>query len=221
VGREAAAVAAKEIRLAVRGRTGAAMVVAFAALALALMAFAFGPEAGRVRGFAPGALWLTFFFAGQFALQGTFAVEGENAALEGFLATGADRLALFVGKLAAGGMVMGAVEAVGVPLYLLFFSHLGEVRLPLLAASLAMGDAGFLAAGVLLAAVTSHARAGEAVFPLALFPVTVPVLLAGVATTRAALAGGGGGAWWELLAGYDAMFLALSLLLFESALEVE
>jgi heme exporter protein B len=214
------AVALKEVRLALRGRTGAAAVLAFGALAMCLLAFAFGPGAGKSVTFEAGALWITFFFAGQLSLQGAFTLERENGALEGFLASGADRLALFVGKLAAAWLVMAAVEVVGVPLYLLLFGLTGVLHPGQLAISLGLGDVGFLAAGVLLAAVTAQARAGEAVLPLALFPVTVPALLAGVATTRAALGGVLGAPWWELLVGYDALFAALALLLFEQVLEV-
>jgi len=214
------AVIAKEVRLAVRGRTGAAAVLAFAALALAMLAFAFGPTAGQVATFAPGALWITFFFAGQLGLQGAFTVERENAALEGFLASPADRLALFVGKMVAGWLLMAAVQVIGVPVYLLFFGAPAAVHPGALALSLLLGDIGFLAAGLLLAAVTSQARAGEAVFPLALFPTAVPVLLASVSTTRIALGGVAHNPWWELLIGYDVLFLALALLLFEAAVEV-
>jgi heme exporter protein B len=214
------AVALKEVRLAVRGRTGAVAVLAFGALALCLLAFAFGPAAGRTVTFEAGALWITFFFAGQLALQGAFVLERENGALEGFLASGGDRLALFLGKLAAAWLVTAVVEVVAVPLYLLLFGRAGSLHVGALGLSLALGDAGFLAAGVLLSAVTAQARAGEAVFPLALFPVAVPALLAGVATTRAALGASLAAPWWQLLVGYDVLFAALALLLFEQALEV-
>jgi heme exporter protein B len=214
------AVALKEVRLAVRGRTGAAAVLAFGALALCLLAFAFGPSAGRAVGFEAGALWITFFFAGQLALQGAFVLEQENGALEGFLVSGGDRLALFLGKLAAAWLLTAAVQVVAVPLYVLLFGRAGSLHPGALALSLGLGDVGFLAAGVLLSAVTAQARAGEAVFPLLLFPVAVPALLASVATTRAALGVALTAPWWQLLAGYDVLFAALALLLFEQALEV-
>ena len=217
---ETGAVTLKEVRLAVRGRTGAVAVLAFGALALCLLAFAFGPRAGSTVSFAAGALWITFFFAGELALQGAFVLERENGALEGFLASGGDRLALFLGKLAAAWLVTAAVEVVGVPLYLLLFGHVGSLHVGLLALSVGLGDVGFLSAGVLLSAVTAQARSGEAVFPLALFPVAVPALLAAVATTRAALGAAIAAPWWELLTGYDVLFAALALLLFDQALEV-
>lgn len=217
---EAGAVTVKEIRLAVRGRTSGAAVLAFGALALCLFAFAFGPNAGRSVAFEAGALWITFFFAGQMALQGTFVVERENGALEGFLVSGGDRLALFLGKLAGAFLVTAAVQVVGVPLYLLLFGGAGTLHAGAMALSLGLGDIGFLSAGVLLSAVTAQARVGEAVFPLALFPVAVPALLAAVATTRSALGAALTAPWWEFLAGYDLLFAALALLLFEQVLEV-
>ena len=53
-------------------------------------------------------------------------------------------------------------------------------------------------------------------------PLLVPVLLASVELTRAALAGepwGAGAPWWRLLLGFDVVFLVVGLLTFEHVLE--
>lgn len=210
----------KELRLAVRGRTGAGPVLAFAALLVVLLAFAFGPTPASVKVFAPGALWVTFFFSGELGLAHTFTLERENATLEGFLLTPADRLALFLGKMVGGGSLLLATEAVGVPAYLLLFGGLPHARLLWLVGSLLMGDIGFLSVGVLLAAVSAQVRAGEALYPLLLFPAAVPVLLASVQTTAAALGAILTAPWWLLLVAYDVLFLGLALLLFDTAVEV-
>jgi heme exporter protein B len=213
------AVGSKELRLLLRGRSGAGSVLAFGALLLLVLAFAFGPSQ-HPRLFAPGALWVSFFFTGSLAVAPTFALERENDAWEGFLLTPADRLALFWGKMASSGVLLACVEAVGIPAYLLFFHGLGTVAWGLLTASCLLTDVGFLAAALLLAAAAAHVRAGEVLYPLLLFPIAVPLLLAAVRTTRAALGGGAAGAWWGLLGGYDAVFLALAMVLFDDVVEV-
>jgi len=218
--RDALSVGGKELRLAIRGRTGAAPVLAFAGLLIVVMAFAFGPSPASVRVFAPGALWVTFFFAGELGLANTFTLERENATLEGFLLTPADRLSLFLGKMVGGGSLLVATEAVGVPVYLFVFGGLPHAQAGLLVASLLLGDLGFLSVGILLAAISAQVRAGEALYPLLLFPVTVPVLLAAVETTGAALGAPLTAPWWLLLVAYDVLFLGLALILFDTAVEV-
>lgn len=217
---DALTVGGKELRLAIRGRTGAAPVLAFAGLLIVVMAFAFGPSPASARVFAPGALWVTFFFSGELGLANTFTLERENATLEGFLLTPADRLSLFLGKMVGGGSLLLATEAVGVPVYLFVFGGLPHASGGLLVGSLVLGDLGFLSVGILLAAISAQVRAGEALYPLLLFPVTVPVLLAAVETTGAALGGPLTAPWWLLLVAYDVLFLGLALILFDTAVEV-
>ena len=69
-------------------------------------------------------------------------------------------------------------------------------------------------------------RAREVLLPLLLFPIQVPVVLATVKTTGAAIRvpgvePGDVSQWLGLLVAFDALFLGLSVLLFDFAVEEE
>ncbi len=64
-------------------------------------------------------------------------------------------------------------------------------------------------------------RAREAVFPLLVLPLAMPVLLAGVKATALAASGHGGeaGSWLLLLLAFDAVFVAVGTLVFGYLME--
>ena len=72
--------------------------------------------------------------------------------------------------------------------------------------------------------IAAHTRAREVMLPLLLFPIQVPVILATVKSTGAAIRVPGLdppdiGQWLGLLIAFDALFLGLSVLLFDYAIE--
>jgi heme exporter protein B len=77
--------------------------------------------------------------------------------------------------------------------------------------------------GCLFGVLEASPRAREAVFPLLVLPLAVPVLLAGVKATAAATtaeaAGRSGWSWLLLLVAFDAVFIAAGTLVFGYLLE--
>src|SRR5207247_10619580 len=117
---------------------------------------------------------------------------------------------------------MFGVAAVARPAFIGLFS-LG-VALPLLVGALVLGTLGVAGVGALFAAIAAHTRAREVLLPLLLFPIQVPVILATVKATGAAIKVPGldppeMGQWLGLLVAFDALFLGLSVLLFDYAIE--
>jgi heme exporter protein B len=170
---------------------------------------------------APGALWVTVIFAGTLTLGRAFSRERDRRTLEGLLLAPIDRSALFVAKAAANALAMLVVEVVAVPASIVLFNL--RVDLPLLAASLLLGTVGYAGVGTLFAAIAAHTRAREVLLPLLLFPIQVPVILATVKTAGAAIFVPGTepsdvSNWFGLLVGFDVLFLALSLVLFDYAI---
>jgi len=77
---------------------------------------------------------------------------------------------------------------------------------------------------MLCAAMAAHARAREVMLPLILFPLQVPVVLATVKSTAAAIRVPGAEVvetsnWTGLLIAFSVLFLGLSLVLFDHAIE--
>jgi heme exporter protein B len=83
-----------------------------------------------------------------------------------------------------------------------------------------LGALGFCGVGTLFAAMATGTRAREVLLPVLLVPIALPVVIATVRAT-AAVVGAGREApadnlpWLNLLAAFDAIFVALSYLVFE------
>ena len=120
--RLALAIAGKDIRLELRSRTALLSAIVFAALVLLVFNFARDPTAIAAIDLAPSVLWVTFAFAAVVALNRAFNVERENAAFDGLLLAPVPRSALYLGKLLANLAFVGVVEAVALPLFVLFFN---------------------------------------------------------------------------------------------------
>src|SRR5262249_38281987 len=88
---------------------------------------------------------------------------------------------------------------------------------------LLLGTIGLAAVGTLFAAMTAALRARELLFPVLLLPAQVPILLATVSATEAALAGQPLAEvrhWLKLLAGADVVYVAIGIMTFEFILDV-
>src|SRR5262245_2172259 len=117
---------------------------------------------------------------------------------------------------------MGAVEAVLLVLFGIFYNvDLGASLGPLLVV-LVLGTLGLAAVGTLFAAITAQVRARELLFPVLLLPVQVPVLLATVSATQSVLLGRPlweSAQWLKLLAAADLVYLVVGVLTFEFILD--
>jgi len=104
------------------------------------------------------------------------------------------------------------------------FAALFDVSIlnPILWLIVALGTIGFVAVGTLFAAITVNTRAREAMLPLLLFPIAVPVLIAATKATSQVLDGQPlveMYPWLRLLLAFDIVFTVIALLGFEYVLE--
>jgi heme exporter protein B len=212
----------KEVLVELRARESVLAGAVFALLVLVIFNFAFDLRVENVAEVAPGVLWVTVTFAGVLSLGRAFARERDRRTLDGLLLAPVDRSALYLAKVAASFAAMLVVQLVAVPAFIALFNL--SVVLPLLGLGLLLGTLGLAGVGTLFAAIAAHTRAREVLLPLLLFPIQVPVILATVKTTGAAIRVPGTeppevGQWLGLLVAFDALFLALSVVLFEYAIE--
>ena len=206
------AIARKDLLIELRSRDVISSAVVFTLLVLLIFNFALDLTGDVVRAVAPGVLWVTFIFAGMLTLGRTFARERERGALQGLMLAPLDRGALFLAKLLVNLILLGIVEAAALPAFVALY-NLNLRPIPVLAVVL-LGTLGF-------AAVAANTRAREALLPLLLFPVLVPVIIGAVKATGETLPGtpAAGPPWLNLLIAFDAIFLALAYLLFEYVIE--
>jgi heme exporter protein B len=219
--RQTAAVAAKDLRIEIRGHYALGAVLPFAGTLLIAFGLSLGPGRTLLQESAPGLLWLAVLFASVLSFRQAYQAETEDGALEGLLLSPVDRAAIFLGKAAAVVGELLVMEAVVVLMVAgLFGLSLGREPLTLVA-SFVLGTIGLGAVGSLFGVMTESPRAREAVFPLLLLPLATPVLVAGVKATALAVSGNGGeaGSWLGLLVAFDLVFLAAGTLVFGYLLE--
>ena len=219
--RQALAVAAKDVRIEVRGRYAAGTALPFAATVLIAFGLAVGPGRSLLRQTAPGLLWMATLFAAVLSFRRSFEAEGEDGALEGLLLAPVDKAAVFLGKAAAVAIQLLVLEVAIVLMVSALFGLSFATDVWVLAAALLLGTIGLAAVGSLFGVVAESPRAREAVFPLLVLPLVTPVLLAGVRATSLAVAGLGSqaGPWLGLLIAFDVVFLAAGTLVFEHLME--
>ncbi len=89
----------------------------------------------------------------------------------------------------------------------------------MIAALLGAGTIGFAAVGTLFAAMLVRARSRDVLLPILLYPMTVPVIIAGVRGTAALLQPEPdlpvARAWLSMLVSFDVVFITLALWTFE------
>jgi heme exporter protein B len=168
---------------------------------------------------AAGILWVAIAFAGTLALGRTFERERYADTLRALLLAPSDRPAIYVGKLIGILGLLAATEIVLVPLVALLFQA-GLFGHPvLMGALLIFGTIGFASVGTLFAAMLARARSRDVLLPILLYPVTIPVMIAGVKGTSALLEATPQLAmaqlWILLLVCFDVVFLTLSLWTFD------
>ena len=168
---------------------------------------------------AAAILWITILFAGTLALGRTFERERYGETLRALLLAPAPRPALYVGKLLGMLCLLGLAELALVPAVALLFSAPLFERPVLLVLLLATGTVGFSAVGTLFAAMLMRARTRDVLLPILLYPITIPVIIAGVRGTSALLASPVDEPtaimWLAILFFFDVVFVTLSLWTFE------
>jgi heme exporter protein B len=215
--RHAWIIARKDLLLEFRSRTALVSATVFTALVLTVFEFGRDPTAVATIDLAPSILWVTYTFAAMLALNRAFQLELENHALDGLLVAPISRTSLYCAKFFANFAFVTVVEAIGLPLFVLFFDvPVGAILLPL-AAVIALATIGFVAVGTLFSSMVIRTRFAELMLPVLLLPFLIPPLIGAVQVTARLLqarplsevAG-----WLRLLGAYDIVFLTLATLLF-------
>ncbi len=216
------AIAGKDLRLELKTRDVVASVGLFVLLVVVTASFAF-PTGGEGReGVAAGVLWMAFLFAALLGMGRSMAIEKEDANLEALLVSPAPRESVFLGKLFTNLGFTFAVELVILPLFIVLLQLRPAGGIPLLVLGALLGTLGIVTVGTLFAAMAVNTRGREAILPLLVMPVSVPVMVAAVKVSEAGFAGtwsAGTTSWLLLMAGYDALFLLVALATFQHVTE--
>jgi heme exporter protein CcmB len=209
----------KDLTVEVRSKEVVYTTVFFAVSCILVFAFALVQEGRAPEGGASGFLWVAVQFSATLALGRTFERERQAETLRALLLAPATRPAVYVGKLVGIVLLLAGTELLLVPLISLLFQA-PLLRHPLWLASIVLaGTVGLAAVGTLFAAMLVRARSRDVLLPVLLYPVIVPVMIAGVRGTAALLQPELDVAvvrfWLALLLTFDVVFVTLALWTFE------
>jgi heme exporter protein CcmB len=210
----------KDLTVEVRSREVVYTSLFFAVSCVLVFAFALVKEGRPLEDAAAGILWIAIAFAGTLALGRAFERERQAETLRALLLAPADRPAIYVGKLVGIVGLLLAAEAILVPLVALLFQASALFAHPLwLTAVLLSGTLGYCAVGTLFAAMLVRARSRDVLLPVLLYPITIPVIIAGVGGTAVLLQPEPDLAmvrfWLSFLVAFDAVFVTIALWTFE------
>jgi len=204
----------KDLLVELRTREVLTTMVLFALLVVVLFALAFNVDQDAAREVAPGILWVTVAFAGNLGVGRVMERERDHGCMAGLLLGPGGPVAVFCAKALGVLIFMTIMLIVVVPLTLMFVGiDVPPGGLGLLVAALLLGAIGFSLIATLFGAMLGEARLRELLIPLVVYPVVVPVLIAGVKLTSAALGQGiegETGSWLAIMAGFDLIFIALA-----------
>lgn len=198
-------IVARDLRLALRQRADALMVVLFFVLTAAIFPFGVGPEPNLLARMGPGVIWVTALLAVLLSLERLFLADYEDGSLELLVLTPLPLEFAVLAKALAHWLTTGLPLIAAAPVLALLY-NMDPAALPMLVLAMLLGSPSLSLIGAVGAALVLGARRGGVLIPLLVLPLNVPVLIFGVGAVDAALAG--------LNARPHLLFLGAILLLF-------
>ena len=178
----------RDMRLAVRVGGGALMGVLFFLLVVTIVPFAIGPDLNLLQRIGPAILWIGALLASLLALDRLFAADHEDGSLD-LILTGRTPLELAaLGKALAHWLTTGLPLVLAVPVLGLFL-NLDPGAIGAVALTLLVGTPALTLIGLVGAALSVALRRGGLLLPVLVLPLTIPVLIFGVAASNAAIVG--------------------------------
>ena len=225
--RQAARIAAKDLRIEWRSREILATMTFLAVVIVLIFSFAF--VVGDARPPAPvtsGILWIALVVSGTVGLGRTFDRERDGEAIRSLLLSPTSRAAIYLGKLAATVGLMLVVEVVLTFLAGLLFSNKVAEQLGGVATLLVLGTIGFAAVGCVFSAALLRSRSRDVLLAALLYPIVVPIVIAGARGTAQLIDPlspdfGGARFWTQFLVAVDVIFVTLGLWAFEPVVTSE
>jgi heme exporter protein B len=176
----------RDIRLAVRVGGGALMGALFFLIVVVMVPFAIGPDLKLLARIGPAILWLGALLASLLALDRLFAMDYEDGSLD-LLMTSGMPLELAVAAKAIAHWLTTALPLVIITPLLGLMLNIELNAMGVLMLTLAAGTPALTFIGLIGAALSVALRRGGLLLAVLVLPLTVPVLIFGVAAANAAI----------------------------------
>ena len=178
----------RDMRIAVRVGGGALIGVLFFLVVVSVTPFAVGPDLALLKRIGPAILWLAALLASLLALDRLFASDHEDGSLD-LILTGRAPLELVVAAKGVAHWLTTALPlVVAAPLIALLLDLDGPAEAGLVL-TLLVGTPALTFIGLIGAAIAVTLRRGGLLLAIIVLPLTVPVLIFGVAAANAAVTG--------------------------------
>ncbi len=218
----AAAILRKDILLELRGRESLSLMLFLSLLLLVIFNIALDLDKDSVSSLAAGILWVVFAFSGILGMGRTSMAERDEEAYLSIVFSPASPESFYIGKALSNLLFLLIMECFTLLSFVILFDFEKIIGLlPQLLVPLVLGTIGFSLVGTLFSFLTTASKYGEILLPFLYLPVVIPVILGGVTSMGMVLNGNAGGTWkWiQMLAVFDVLYLAVSLLLFRYLME--
>jgi heme exporter protein B len=183
-----AALFIRDVRLAVRVGGGAGIGVLFFLIVVVLTPFAIGPDLALLGRIGPAILWLGALLASLLTLDRLFTVDHEDGSLDLILMADVPLELAVATKALAQWLTTGLPLIIATPLLGLFMNLDGPASAAV-ALTLLAGTPALTFIGLIGAALSVALRRGGLLLAVLVLPLTVPVLIFGVAASNAAIVG--------------------------------
>lgn len=215
--RRSAAIASKDLKLSVSGGQGLVQAVLLGLLLIFMFSLS-KPLGGQISEQAAGAIfWLASAFGLVLVFNDLFAIEEANGSRIGILSSPAPVHAVWIGKGIAGFSLLLISQLVFLPATIAFLGQTIHGPFWLLAVTLVCADIGLVVIGALLGALSQGQAARESLLSVIVFPLLLPVLLAGITLFGMCFTAGGAedyDKWLGLIFAFDCLFAGAGLFLF-------
>lgn len=176
----------RDLRVAVRVGGGALIGVLFFLIVVVLMPFALGPDLALLKRLGPAILWLGALLASLLTLDRLFTNDLDDGSLDLILMSRTPLELVCATKAIAHWMAVGLPLVIATPIFALLL-NLDASAAMATALTLLVGTPALTFTGMIGAALAVTVRRGGLMLAVLVLPLSIPVLIFGVAASNAAV----------------------------------
>lgn len=183
-----AAIIRRDLRIAMRAGGGALIGVLFFLTVVVVMPFALGPDLALLKRIGPAILWLGAMLASLLTLDRLFTADLEDGSLDLIVMSRTPLELTCAAKAIAHWLAAGIPLIVATPLVGILLNLDGAATLSV-ALTLLVGTPALTFTGMIGAALAVTLRRGGLLLAVVVLPLSIPILIFGVAASNAAITG--------------------------------
>jgi heme exporter protein B len=181
-----AAIVGQTVRLSLRAGGGAVVALIFFLAVVTVIPFGVGPDLRLLARIGPAILWIAALLASLLGLDRLFGADREDGSLDLVVVSGEPLAIYALGRAVGHWLVTGLPIVVAAPALGLLL-NLEPLAMGAVALTLLVGSPALTLIGAVGAALTAGLPRGGLLIAVLVLPLTIPVLIFGVAATSGAI----------------------------------